>query len=162
MKTKTFIALVFLIAVLSIAGCKAAEPQTGDVSLESSYPADKGYPLDEIVIPSGEVAYPITQQDLSLLFQPWTLSGYRVNDQDQTSPMKTLTFQMDGSVMIVTEAGTADGSWSADISMYPTLTLNMNDEGVLTYSIVALSDTGLALQLIQDGNVIDEQYLPAD
>ncbi len=130
MKTRIFIALISLIAVLSAAGCKAAEPQIADVSIESSYPADKGYPLDEFVIPSGEEAYPITQQDLSMLYRSWTLNGYKVNDQDQTPPMKTLTFQMDGSVTVVTEAGTAQGSWSAYISMYPTLTLDLSDEGL--------------------------------
>ncbi len=32
----------------------------------------------------------------------------------------------------------------------------------LTYSLMALSDSGLDLQLIRDGDVVDEQYLPAD
>lgn len=162
MKTRTFIALIFLIAVLSTAGCKAAEPKTTDSSMETSYPSGADYPVDEIMVNSVEEAYPISQQNLNLLFRTWTLSTYKINDQDEAVPMKTLTFLEDGSYVMATEAGTTNGYWQADISMFPTLILKSDSDQIISYSLLSLGNSDLSLQLIEDGNVIDEQYLPVD
>ncbi len=161
MKTRLSISAILLIIVLTITGCKAAATQSVDSAMDSAYPAGKDYPIEDLIVQSGEEAYPITQQNLGSLYRTWALSTYKVNDQEQTPPMKTLTFQMDGVVEMTGETGKIEGRWFADISMYPILTLEMNDGTTLTYSLIALTESNLDLQLIQDGNVIDESYQPA-
>jgi hypothetical protein len=166
MKIRLSLALIFLIALLSITGCKAAETQTTDMSMESAYPGDKGYPADAVyptedyANTSMDEAYPIKEQDLDLLYRTWTLSTVKVNDQEQTPPMKTLAFQADGTVLMTDENGTTEGHWFAVITMYPTLTLELSSENTLTYHLVSLTKANLDLQLMQNNDIIDEQYQP--
>ena len=131
-------------------------PQTGDESEEA------GYPVEDFIIDIGdEVAYPITEADLSLLLKTWRLTTYAEDGVESTPPISNLTFYDDGSYEIVIESETVVGVWTTVLlAEESALILDPGTNQEIRYQIIDLGEAELNLRTWQDGKQIDEGYEP--
>jgi hypothetical protein len=124
---------------------------------EAAYPADDSY------IPVSEDAYPITQADLSLLLKTWRLASYAENGIESEPPLKTVTFNPDGSYAIATETELIQGTWTTILlAMESTLILSPNSGDVIYFQILDLNQEVLNLRSVIGTIQYDEGYLPGD
>ncbi len=186
MKIKFSVWIIFCLLVLNLAACRAdqatpeetppttisstrSSPVEEQPEGESAYPQpepdeiEESYPIPEAPLPPLDAAYPITEEDLRLLFQTWTLESYSEDGVSQEPEDKTLTFKADGTYEVTTEAGTATGEWRTLLSAaQSTLILDSDTGEILTYEIVDLTEGRLHLSTVRDEVIIEEGYLPAD
>lgn len=125
---------------------------------------DAAYPIEEFVVPMDEeMAYPITEADLSLLIRSWRLVRYAEDGIETEAPARTLTFNSDGTYTLSTPAGTETGTWSTILlAVDSTLILTPEMEAAQYYQIVDLGEAELNLSTWREGKAIDEEYLSAD
>lgn len=125
---------------------------------------DAAYPIEEFVVPlDEEIAYPITEADLSLLIRSWRLVRYTEDGIETAAPARTLTFNSDGTYTLSTPAGTETGTWSTILlAVDSTLILTPEVEAAQYYQIIDLGEAELNLSTWREGKAIDEEYLPAD
>lgn len=190
MKTKISFLLLLSLLVLGLAACQtdqsevqnpqpqatstdmpaesesespAAEPtQEQPANVESGYPAPETQPTKPESQPAGESAYPVTQEDLQLLFHTWSLTNYFVDEVSQDTGLKTIKFNPDGSYELTTDEGSQSGQWRTQLSAVQSKLIFESEAGATTYEIVDLTPSALNLRTTQDNQQIDEQYLPAD
>ena len=171
MKKKYAILTTFFLLVFVLAACKAQQtPDEVKVPSEtdSAYPVpeteqgDQAYPVEQFV-PLIEAAYPITEEDLQLLIQTWTLSNYSENNVVQTFPAKTIQFYADGGYELTTDSDTKLGFWTTRLnSIESILILDPDSDQPLTFGILDLNTSHLHLRSLLEGTQIDEEYQPAN
>lgn len=175
MKTRTITIILVCLLALILTACRADEPveeidqaylpiTTEAETGEDAYPAgDAAYPIGEVFVSIEEAAYPITEADLAWLLRTWRLATYAEDRVNQAPPIKTLTFNADGSYSMTTESEQETGTWTTILlAGESTLILNREDGETDYYQIIDLGENELNLR-IQRGNVhIDEGYLPAE
>lgn len=163
MSRRMLIVLLLVFAILT--GCKAApvEPtEAKDAMVETAYPIDEGYPLEDVVIYSGEEAYPVKQADLEHLYRRWTMTTYLVDSNEEATPTVTLTFREDGTFSRESEKGLTEGTWRAEISLMSNLVLESDGQEMQAYHLQTLTESELRWQILQDSTMIEEVYSPAD
>ena len=172
--------------LLLIAACQASEPipdglcpidetsgeydeDCGPTTSEGeggadAYPVgEAAYPSADFYIPIAEDAYPITEADLSLLLKIWRLASYAENGTESEPPLKTLTFNADGSYAIATETELIKGTWSTILlAVESTLILSPDSGDVQYYQIIELDEDVLNLRSVLGNVQIDEGYLLDD
>lgn len=186
MKTRIFTSILISLLLLSVAACRANEPildevcpideTTGEYDEDcapiftegeggaDAYPVGEGaYPSADFNILIAEDAYPITEADLTLLLKSWRLASYAENGIESESPLKTLTFNTDGSYAIATETELIKGTWTTILlAMESTLILSPDSGDVDYYQILELDQDVLNLRTVLGTVQIDEGYLPDD
>ena len=129
---------------------------------------DSGYPIMETTPtkvqsqPAGESAYPVTQEDIQMLYHTWSLTNYFVDEVSQETGQKTIKFDADGTYEMTTDEGTQTGQWRTRLMAVESKLILESEEGVTTYEILDLTPSALNLRMTEDNQQIDEQYLPAD
>jgi hypothetical protein len=125
---------------------------------------EAAYPIEEFVFPiEEELAYPITEADLSLLIRSWRMVRYTEDGVETEAPARTLTFNNDGTYTLSTPVGTETGTWSTILlAVDSTLILTPELEAAQYFQIVDLGEAELNLSTWREGKAIDEEYLPAD
>ena len=187
MKTRIFTSiLISLLLLLLLAACQANEPipdelcpidetsgeydeDCGPTTTEGeggadTYPVgEAAYPALDLYIPVSEDAYPITEADLTLLLKTWRLASYAENGIESDPPLKTLTFNPDGSYAIATETDLIQGTWTTILlAMESTLILSPESGDVQYYQILDLDQEVLNLRTVLGTIQIDEGYLLDD
>jgi hypothetical protein len=186
MRTRIFTTILISLLLLLTAACQAKEPISDEVCPideisgefdedcapiitdgevgPDAYPAGQdAYPAEDFYIPVPEEAYPITQADLALLLRTWRLASYAENGVESDPPLKTLTFNPDGSYAFAAETGQIQGNWSTILlSIQSTLILSPDAGDVQYYQILALEEDLLNLRTVSGNIQIDEGYLPGD
>jgi hypothetical protein len=185
-KTRIFCTLLISLLLLSIAACQASEPipnevcpideitgefdedcapiiTDGEAGAEAYPVGEAAYPVEDLYIPVSEDAYPITQADLTFLLKSWRLASYAENGIESEPPLKTLTFNPDGSYALATETELIQGTWTTILlATESTLILSPNPGDVGYYQIIDLVDDALNLRTLLGDVQIDEGYLPED
>jgi hypothetical protein len=183
MKTRIFTSILISLLLL-LAACQANEPildevcpidetsgendedcapiiTNGEVETDAYPMGEAAYPIEDFYIPVPEDAYPITQADLTLLLKTWRLASYAENGIESVSPLKTLTFNPDGSYAIATETELIQGTWTTVLlAMESTLILSPDAGEVQNYQILELDEDVLNLRTVLGTIQIDEGYLP--
>ncbi len=156
--------IVFLLVLLAtLTGCKAAPAEPTAAAKETGYPVDGAYPVEDVYMDTGlEQAYPVNEADLQNLYGTWTLTAYIVDGAEGTPSPVTMTFNEDGSFTRETEQGLVQGTWAAEIMLYPQLILTSNSQEVQVYNLLALNSGELRLQSNSDGTLVEEVYSPAN
>ena len=111
-----------------------------------------------------ELAYPITEDDLQLLFKSWSLSSYLEDDVSKEPENKTITFNGDGTYEITIDGTTSTGNLMSRLyADESTLLLEAGtQDDFMTFEIVALDEDRLELRSMQDNVIIDEIFVPAN
>lgn len=126
-----------------------------------AYPSDNDVNSPStIYMPIAMEAYPITEDDLTLLFTGWRLENYAENEVMLEPPLKVLSFTSEGTYTLATETELESGTWStvllaSDASLV--LTSELGD--AVRYQIIELDEEHLNLRTMRDGIQIDEGYL---
>ena len=189
MKTKVLSLILLVLLILGLSACQRDEiedespqPQVSNTEIPSESESesdakdnqeqptevDSGYPIVEITPtktesqPAGESAYPITQEDLQMLYHTWSLTNYFVDEVSQEAGQKTIKFKADGTYEMITDEGTQTGQWRTRLMVIESKLILESEDGVITYEIMELNPSALNLRMTQDNQQIDEQYLPAD
>lgn len=175
MKTRTITIILVCLLALTLTACRADEPveeidqaylpiTTEAETAEDAYPAgEDAYPIGEVFVPIEEAAYPITEADLAWLLGTWRLATYAEDGVNQAPPIKTLTFNADGSYNITTESEQETGIWTTMLlAVESTLILNREDGEIDYYQIIDLGENELNLRTQRGNQQIDEGYLPAE
>jgi hypothetical protein len=186
MRARIFSTILISLLILLTAACQAKEPISDEVcpideisgeydedcgpnltegeARPDAYPAgEDAYPAADVYIPVPEEAYPITQADLALLLRTWRLASYAENGVESDPPLKTLTFNPDGSYVLAGETGQIQGNWSTILlAIESTLILSPDAGDVQYYQILALDEDLLNLRTVLGNIQIDEGYLPGD
>lgn len=160
MSRRILIVLVLVFALLP--GCKAAPAEPTETTMETAYPLNQGYPLEDVGIFSGEEAYPVQQADLQSLYKRWVMTAYLVDGSEETPSAVTLTFSEDGTYSRETEKDLTEGAWRAELSLFPRLVLETNSQEFEVYNLLTLDGSELRWQISQDGKLIEEVYSPAN
>lgn len=154
--------IVFLLALAALVACKSTPAEPTLAIDEPAYPVDEAYPLEESYFDTGESAYPVKEADLQNLYGTWTLATYLVNGAEETPPSVKITFREDGTYSRETEKGTTEGTWRAEIMLYPQLMLESDENGVQVYVPMTMTAAELRWQTSQDSLIIEESFVPAD
>lgn len=142
-------------------------PDQENAMFETAYPAEEDAPVQ--TTPEVDAAYPITEEDLSLLSKAWQLSAYYEDGVVQGLMVKTLKFNPDGSYEMAAESetntssGTTTGSWTTRLTaIESTLILNDSSGETLTFEILKLEEALLILQSWRENIQIEEQFEPVN
>ncbi|MCB2214134.1 hypothetical protein KQH50_01940 [bacterium] len=160
MSRRILIVLLLVFAILT--GCQAAPAEPTEPAVETAYPINQGYPLEDVIINTGEDAYPVQQADLQNLYRNWVLTTYMVDGSEETPPAITLTFNEDGIFSRETEKGLTEGTWRAELTFFPRLILETNAQEFEVYNLLGLESDELRWQIGQEGMLIEEVYSPAN
>jgi len=170
-KKKYAIFIMFGFITIALAACQTA--QTPDEvkapsETDNAYPAleseldDQAYPVEQF-IPLLGAAYPVSEEDVQMLIQSWTLSDYSENNVIQDIPAKTIRFYADGSYELAIDSNTIMGSWTTRLTSFESvLILDPGSDQPLTFDILDLNASQLHLRSLQEGIQIDEEYQPAN
>ena len=139
---------------------EATQAQPTDI--ETGYPIGESLPTKVQLQPAGESAYPVTQEDLQMLYHTWSLTNYFVDEVSQETGQKTIIFNADGTYEMTTDEGTQTGQWRTRLMAVESKLILESEAGVTTYEILDLTSSALNLRMTQEEQQIDEQYLPAD
>jgi len=171
MKKKFVIIIMFVFIAIALAACQTAQTSdevTAPSETDNAYPAleseldDQAYPVEQF-IPLVEAAYPVSEDDVQMLIQSWTLSGYSENNVLQDIPAKTIQFSADGSYELTIDSNTIIGSWTTKLtSIESILILDPDSDQLLTFDILDLNASKLYLRSLQEGTQIDEEYQPVN
>lgn len=188
MKTKILSIVLLVLLILGMSACQRDEfedespqPQESNTEIPSESESDSdtednqkptevdsGYPVVETTPtkaqsqPAGESAYPVTQEDLQMLYHTWSLTKVFVDEVSQEAGQKTIKFNADGTYEMTTDEGTQTGQWRTRLMAVESKLILESEAGVITYEIMDLTPSALNLRMTQDKQQIDEQYLPAD
>ena len=189
MKNNFFSTLLLVLLIIGMTACQSNQPedespqpqpsntemQTGNESepvseatqvqpteVESGYPIGESSPTMVQLQPAGESAYPISQEDLQLLFHTWSLTNVLIDKVSQDAAYKTIKFNADGTYEMTTDEGTQIGQWRARLTAVESNLILESEAGMITYEMIDLTQSVLNLRMTQVDQQIDEQYLPAD
>jgi hypothetical protein len=174
MKNRLLPWITLLVLSISLGACRAAETQTAvpepiiDQAEQQNETAetaiDQAYPLETAETPiKQEMAYPISEDDIQLLFKAWALTEFYIDGASQENKEIIMEFNSDNTFQIITPESTVSGNWIARLfAAESNLILNQTDGSMVTYQIVELEPDSLILSSIQDGKPIEEHFTPAN
>ncbi len=177
MKTRNLAWIIICLLTLALSACQSdqfpeevcpIDETTGEYDercapTSSELEAQDAYPLDDNFIPTLELAYPITEEDLTLLLREWRLTIYAEDGNPSNPSYKNLTFNADGSYNITTETELEQGTWTAFLrAVESTLILDPGTGITVRYQIIDLEENILNLRTWRGNIQIDEEYLPTD
>ena len=189
MKKKFFSFFLLVLLIIGMSACQSdqteeespqpqpsnTEMQTGNESepiseatqaqptdIETGYPIGESSPTKVPLQPAGESAYPISQEDLQLLFHTWSLTNVLIDAVSQDTAYKTIKFNADGTYEMTTDEGTQTGQWRTRLTAVESKLILESEAGMILYEIIDLTQSVLNLRMAQEEQQIDEQYLPAD
>jgi hypothetical protein len=159
--------IALLVAGLVISGCPACQTDVVETELVEENITETiistSYPLMNTPAPTIQVAYPITEEDLHLIFRTWEISSLFENGVPKEPGNKRLKFNQDGTYEIVFGENVKTGYWETWLyAAESTLIFDPGSPDALYYDIMELHEDELFLHKIIDGIHIDEFYLPAD
>lgn len=187
MKLQKFPLFLLILIIVALTACQAKSPinneeacsidaETGEYDpscapdiLDSAfgpegYPAEEGaYPLEVEYLPISNDAYPITEDDLTLLLTGWHLENYVEDDVEINTLLKVLSFYPDGTYTLATETELTSGTWSAFLlASESALFLTSKTGEKINYEIINLEAEKLTLRTWRGSIQIDENYLLDD
>jgi len=177
MKNHVLLWIILSILIISFTACQASQPGSeeppspGDIQGDGNNPDDPfspsedAYPLTDEVPPQLEVvpesAYPITTEDLQVLYKTWVRSAYYENGSAKGAEELTLTFNPDNTYTRTLSNVTISGEWSASLwAVESMLIFKPTAQDLFTYQIQTLEETNLVLISYQEGMQIEEHFVP--
>jgi len=183
MRSHFLSSLNFIFLVLIISACQAKAPVNNDevcaidattgeydpscapnIQNEVAGPGNNlaekdSYPVEAFYFPIANDAYPISEDDLTLLLTGWRLEHYAENEVELEPPLKVLSFYEDGTYTIATETLLESGTWSTVLlASESTLILASESADVVVYQIIDLGEEVLNLRMMRGDIQIDEGY----
>lgn len=158
---------VLLLAVLAISGCPACQTDVVETQpLDENSPGNitgTSYPLMNTPAPTIQVAYPITEDDLQLIYRTWEITTYFENGVPLEPGNKRIKFNQDGTYETVIGENVRTGYYETWLyATESTLIFDPGSPDAQYYDIMEVHEDDLFLHTIIDGIHIDEYYLPAD
>jgi hypothetical protein len=169
MKNNLLLWIILSILIIGMTACQASQPGSEEQSspdlqadlenTEEAYPVTGEGLLQIETVP--ESAYPITTEDLQMLYKTWVRSAYYENGSAKEAEELSLTFNPNNTYTMTLSNVTISGEWSASLWAFEsTLIIKPATEDLLTYQIQTLEETNLVLTSDQEGVQIEEHFLP--